>query len=126
MSVYLTNLLQTEVTSADLALVYTVANSVGPITMITGGWFNDHFGPKKVMIVGERCLDWECFYLVLLRVSGFLVVSYGLVSGLGLGMTYGCTISTVVKLFPDKRGLVGGIATAVYGLSAVIVSPLLL
>jgi MFS family permease len=49
MSVYLTNLLQTEITSADLALVYTVANSVGPITMITGGWFNDHFGPKKVI-----------------------------------------------------------------------------
>ena len=124
MSVYLTNLLQTEITSADLALVYTVANSVGPITMITGGWFNDHFGPKKVMIVGGTMFGLGMFLSGFATSVGFLVVSYGLVSGLGLGMAYGCTISTVVKLFPDKRGLVGGIATAVYGLSAVIISPL--
>lgn len=124
MSVYLTNLLQTEITSADLALVYTVANSVGPITMITSGWFNDHFGPKKVIIVGGTMFGLGMFLSGFATSVGFLVVSYGLVSGLGLGMAYGCTISTVVKLFPDKRGLVGGIATAVYGLSAVIVSPL--
>ena len=39
-------------TTADLAIVYTIANSVGPITLITGGWFNDKFGPKKVILVG--------------------------------------------------------------------------
>lgn len=39
-------------TTADLAIVYTIANSVGPITMITGGSFNDKFGPKKVILTG--------------------------------------------------------------------------
>lgn len=39
-------------TTADLAIVYTVANSVGPITMISGGWFNDKFGPRKVILIG--------------------------------------------------------------------------
>ena len=38
-----------------------------------------------------------------------------------MGMTYGCTVSNCVKFFPDKRGLVGGITTASYGLSSVIV-----
>ena len=40
------------VTPGDLAIVYTIANSVGPITMISGGWFNDKFGPRKVILVG--------------------------------------------------------------------------
>ncbi len=54
----------------------------------------------------------------------FLIVSYGLIAGLGLGMAYGATISTSVKYFPDKRGLIGGITTAVYGMSSVILPPI--
>lgn len=110
-------------TSADLAIVYTIANSVGPITMISGGWFNDRFGPKKVIFVGGLMFG------VGMVLSGFatsvtyLVVTYGIIFGLGLGMAYGTTISSCVKFFPDKRGLIGGITTAVYGLSSVILPP---
>lgn len=46
-------------TTADLAIVYTIANSVGPITMITGGSFNDKFGPKKVILTGGLRLESE-------------------------------------------------------------------
>lgn len=52
---------------------------------------------------------------------GMLVLGFGLCCGLAMGMTYGCTVSNCVKFFPDKRGLVGGITTASYGLSSVIV-----
>ncbi|WP_086347989.1 L-lactate MFS transporter [Candidatus Enterococcus clewellii] len=124
MAEYLTTLTGASVTSADLALVYTVANSVGPITMITGGWFNDRFGPRNVIFIGGFLFAGGLVLSGFAGSVGFLLVSYGLVSGLGLGMAYGCTISTVVKYFPDKRGLVGGLATAVYGLSAVVISPL--
>lgn len=123
MSEYLSAHLHTTITSADLAIVYTVANSVGPITMISGGWINDKFGPKLVLLVGTS------MYSIGLILSGFassipmLLLTYGIVGGLGLGMAYGCTISTAVKFFPDKRGLIGGLTTAVYGLSSVVVSP---
>ena len=125
MSQYLSIHLNTTITSADLAIVYTVANSVGPITMISGGWINDKFGPKIVLLVGTS------MYSIGLILSGFatsvpmLLVTYGIIGGLGLGMAYGCTISTAVKFFPDKRGLIGGLTTAVYGLSSVIVSPII-
>lgn len=55
--------------------------------------------------------------------SGRLVVGYGLFSGLAMGLAYGCTISNSVKFFPDKAGLVGGIATASFGISSVIAQP---
>lgn len=107
MSQYLSTHLNTTITSADLAIVYTVANSVGPITMISGGWINDKFGPKIVLLVGTS------MYSLGLILSGFtlsipmLLITYGIIGGLGLGMAYGCTISTAVKFFPDKRGLIG-------------------
>lgn len=43
MAEYLSGILGKTLTSADLAIVYTIANSVGPITMISGGWVNDKF-----------------------------------------------------------------------------------
>jgi MFS family permease len=41
-----------------------------------------------------------------------------------MGMVYGCTVSNTVKFFPDHRGLAGGLSTASYGISSVIVPPI--
>ncbi|MBR3384711.1 MAG: MFS transporter, partial [Atopobiaceae bacterium] len=54
----------------------------------------------------------------------WLIVSYGLGVGLGVGMVYGATVSNSVKFFPDRRGLAGGVATASYGASSVLVPPI--
>jgi len=124
MADYLTNLTGTTITNADLAIVYTIANAVGPITMISGGWFNDHFGPKIVILIGGAMFAAGMIISGFATSIPFLIVSYGLVSGLGLGMAYGSTISSCVKFFPDKRGLIGGITTAVYGMSSVILPPI--
>lgn len=114
-----------EITTGDLAIVYTVANGVGPVTMISGGWFNDRFGPKKVIFLGGLMFGAGMILSGFAGSVRFLLVTYGLISGLGLGMAYGCTISSGVKFFPDKRGLVGGITTAVYGFSSVILPPVI-
>lgn len=110
-------------TSASLAIVFTVANSVGPITMISGGYINDKLGPKWVVFFGGLLFGGG------MLASGFatgipmLIITYGLGCGLGMGLAYGCTINNSVKFFPDKRGLIGGIATATYGLSSVLIPP---
>ncbi|MBQ9007670.1 MAG: OFA family MFS transporter [Atopobiaceae bacterium] len=105
----------------NLAIVFTLANAVGPITMISGGAIVDRIGPKWVIRMGG------ILFGVGMIASGFatsvawLLVTYGLGVGLGVGMVYGATVSNAVKFFPDRRGLVGGIATASYGISSVIV-----
>ncbi len=111
------------VTSGDLAIVYTIANAVGPVTMISGGVVNDKLGPKKVIALGGVMFGGGMVISGFATSVSFLIVSYGLIAGLGLGMAYGATISTSVKYFPDKRGLIGGITTAVYGMSSVILPP---
>ena len=42
----------TGVTAGSLAVVFTVGNSVGPVTLISGGMFNDKMGPKWVIFLG--------------------------------------------------------------------------
>ena len=124
MAEHLSRLTGRALTSGDLAIAYTVANSVGPITMISGGWFNDRFGPRNVILAGGLMFSLGMFLSGFATNVGHLIVSYGLLVGLGLGMTYGCTISSCVKFFPDRRGMIGGITTAVYGIGSVILPPI--
>jgi OFA family oxalate/formate antiporter-like MFS transporter len=105
----------------SLAIIFTVSNSVGPITMIGGGYLNDKLGPKLVLLIGG-----VLFGLGMIG-SGFatsvpmLIVTYGLGVGLGVGMVYGTVVANAVKFFPDKSGLAGGLTTACYGGSSIIV-----
>lgn len=112
------------ITAAGLAIVFTVANSVGPITMISGGYVNDRLGAQKVVFVGGLLFGGGLLLSGFAFNVPFLILSYGLGCGLGMGMVYGVTINNSVKFFPERRGLIGGIATATYGLSSVIVPPI--
>ena len=112
-----------ELTAGDLAIVFTVANSVGPITLISGGFINDKLGPKWVIFSGGLLFGAGMILSGFATTLWQLVIFYGLFCGLGIGLVYGCTISNSVKFFPDKRGLIGGIATASYGISSVLIPP---
>ncbi|MEI2400669.1 MULTISPECIES: L-lactate MFS transporter [Paenibacillus] len=124
MAAYLSELTGLSLTPGDLAIAFTITNSVGPITMISGGWINDRFGPKRVILVGGLLFGGGMILSGFATSVSFLVLTYGIVLGLGTGMVYGCTISNSIKFFPDKRGLVGGVTTAAYGLSSVIIPPI--
>lgn len=124
MAEYINSISGLSLTPGSLAIAFTITNSVGPITMITGGRINDKFGPKKVIFVGGLLFGGGMILSGFAQSVGFLVLTYGIITGLGTGMVYGCTISNSVKFFPDKRGLVGGITTAAYGLSSVIIPPI--
>jgi OFA family oxalate/formate antiporter-like MFS transporter len=52
-----------------------------------------------------------------------LVLTYGLIGGIGLGLGYIVPIAMLVKWFPDKRGLITGIAVGGFGAGALITSP---
>ena len=85
MAEYLSQINGINITTGDLAIVYTIANSVGPITMISGGWFNDRFGPKIVLLVGGVMFGLGMFLSGFATSIGYLIFTYGLLGGLGLG-----------------------------------------
>lgn len=113
----------TTITASTLAIVFTVANAVGTITMISGGAINDRLGPRWVVLLGGALFG--SGMLLSARATSImgLIFAYGILLGLGVGLVYGCTISNTIKFFPDKRGLAGGLTAATYGLSSVLVPP---
>ncbi|MBR2802113.1 MAG: OFA family MFS transporter [Erysipelotrichaceae bacterium] len=108
---------------SSLAIVFTIANGVGPITMISGGFFNDRLGPKWVIFLGGILFGLGMIFSGRVTGLGGLILTYGLMVGLGIGLIYGATVSNCVKFFPDKKGLIGGLTTAAYGASSVIIPP---
>lgn len=124
MAEHLSKLNGITLTARDLAIVFIIANSVGPITMIAGGKINDTFGPKIVIFIGGLMFGGGMFLSGFATSVNFLIITYSLLLGLGLGMVYGATISNSIKFFPDKRGLVGGLTTATFGISSVIIPPI--
>jgi len=122
MGVYLSQCAGHEI--ASLAIVFTIANSVGPITMISGGIINDKLGPKGILLVGGLLFGAGMICSGFVRSVGMLIVAYGLGAGLGVGMIYGVTVSNTVKFFPDRSGFAGGMITACYGASSIIIPPI--
>lgn len=110
--------------NANLSSVFSTANAVSFITMIIGGLLNDKYGPRWVMFTGGVMFGLGMFTSGLAQNVGHLILSYGLCVGWGMSLVYGCTISNTIKFFPDKRGMVGGMTTASYGVSSVIFAPL--
>lgn len=52
-----------------------------------------------------------------------LYLSYGVIGGLGLGAGYVTPVSTIIKWFPDKRGLATGLAIMGFGFAAMLTGP---
>jgi MFS transporter, OFA family, oxalate/formate antiporter len=53
-----------------------------------------------------------------------MYIGYGVLSGIGMGMGYITPVATLVKWFPDRRGLMTGVAVAGYGAGALVMSPI--
>ena len=123
MAEHLNALNGTALDAAALSMAFSVANGVGPITMISGGAINDRLGPRLVILSGGVLFGLGMLLSSFARSAAALIAFYGLGCGLGMGMVYGCTVNTCVKLFPDRRGLIGGLTTATYGLSSVVIPP---
>lgn len=112
----------TEVT--DLAIVFTLANAIAPVSMISGGVFNDRLGPRGAIIFGGLLFGFGMISSGFAVSPAMLLVSYGLGVGLGVSLVYGCIVSNAVKFFPDRQGLAGGLTTASYGMGSVVIPPI--
>jgi len=86
-----------------------------------GGTLVDKKGPKFVATVGGVLFGVATLLSGVADQTGsltLLYLSYGLIGGLGNGFCYVTPIATLIRWFPDKRGLVTGLAVMGFGLGA--------
>ena len=110
--------------SGSLSIVFMVTSTLAPLIMIVGGRLNDKFGPRWLIFFGGLLFGGGTVASGFAADTSFLIASYGIGCGAGMGLVYSCTIGNSIKFFPDKRGLAGGIATASYGISSILVPPI--
>jgi OFA family oxalate/formate antiporter-like MFS transporter len=93
---------------------------------IIGGLWQDRKGPRLVASVGGVMLAAGCLVSAFFGDTlGGLVAGYGFLTGLGGGFVYVVPIANLVRWFPDKRGLMVGLAVMGSGLSPLFWSPLI-
>ncbi len=97
--------------------------------MIYAGRWQDRVGPRKVAMLGGLLLGVGYLLAGLVDFvsvgnpavgTAWLVLTYGIIGGAGIGFAYVCPIAALVKWFPDKKGLITGIAVAGFGAGALV------
>jgi OFA family oxalate/formate antiporter-like MFS transporter len=114
-------------TKSQAALPFSVTIGMIFIGSFIGGRLQDRRGPRLVALTGGVVY---AIGVLLAGLSGgrdqlwLLVGGYGVVAGFGLGLGYIVPVAMLQKWFPDKRGLITGIAVGGFGFGAVVTSPL--
>ncbi len=109
----------------QVTLTFTIAIFVLGFAAFFGGLWNNKSGPRVVAMTGGLLYGLGVA-LASLSAQGlwWLYLSYGVIGGIGIGFAYIIPISVLVKWFPDKRGLMTGIAVGGFGAGALITAPL--
>lgn len=110
--------------TSETSLAFSISLFVIPMAMIVGGRIQPTKGPKFLMFVGGIIFSSGIVAAGFTKSLLALYLTYGMMSGFGIGFIYGTGISNAVKWFPDKRGLAAGLVAAGFALGAVINAPI--
>jgi len=110
---------------SQVTLTFTIAIFVLGVATFFGGLWLNKSGPRVVALTAGLLYGLGVF---LASYSGiglwWLYLTYGLIGGVGLGFGYIVPIAVLLKWFPDRRGLITGIAVGGFGAGALVVAPL--
>jgi MFS family permease len=112
---------------ADLGWIYTLFFVLlGCSAAVWGGWL-ERVGPRKAGFVSACC--W-CGGIIVAAIGvmthqlWLMWIGAGVIGGVGLGLGYISPVSTLIKWFPDRRGMATGMAIMGFGGGAMIGAPL--
>lgn len=111
-------------TVTETSLAFTITLVFFTIAMVFAGMWQDKVGPRIVGSVGGIMLGLGCLLASRTNSLMMLYLSYGVIAGSGVGFAYVTPIATIVKWFPDKRGLMTGFAVFGFGAGSLVFAPL--
>jgi OFA family oxalate/formate antiporter-like MFS transporter len=115
----------TYLTVAEGTVAYSICGFTFALCMIPGGRIQDRYGPRVGVILGGLCLAAGCILAGLMKSYTGLVVGFGILGGIGMGLGYAAATPAAVKWFhSSRRGLIVGLVVAGYGAAAIYISPL--
>jgi len=123
-SVYTTGLVDAGWTKAETMMVFSAGLALFAIVMVVAGRFLQHpkVGPKKLAMASGIVLGAGYILAGLFGAENFITtfIFVGIVGGAGIGLGYVVPIAVGIKWFPDKKGLITGLAVAGFGFGATL------
>ncbi len=110
-------------TALQTQLVFGVLIAIFPVTMIYSGKIENRTTPRQQALV-SAVLVGSGYFLAGMSNGNFilLLTGAGVFTGIGTGFGYLTAITASVKCYPERQGLVTGIAASGFGLAAVLLS----
>ncbi len=111
-------------TISQVTLTFTIAIMALGFASFFGGLWLKRVGPRVVAITGGILYGGGVFLASFSHGLWWLYLSYGVIGGIGLGFGYIVPIAVLLKWFPDRRGLMTGIAVGGFGAGALVTAPI--
>src|SRR5467141_3453723 len=109
---------------SEVTLTFTISIFVLGLASFFGGLWLNRKGPRVVALVGGVLYGGGVFLASFSdHKLWWLYLSYGVIGGIGLGFSYIVPVAVLVKWFPDRRGLITGIAVGGFGAGAFVTAP---
>jgi MFS transporter, OFA family, oxalate/formate antiporter len=109
----------------EASLPFTISAASFALMMIFAGRWQDKIGPRYVAMLGGIILGLGLIASSFASTPEMMLVTFGVVGGLGIGLGYSATTPPSIKWFPPARkGLITGIVVSGVGLAAVYIAPL--
>ncbi|MDT7777688.1 MAG: transporter, family, oxalate/formate antiporter [Acidobacteriota bacterium] len=109
---------------SEVTLTFTISIFVLGLAAFFGGLWLNRKGPRVVALTGGILYGLGVFLASFsANKLWWLYLSYGLIGGIGLGLSYIVPVAVLVKWFPDRRGLITGVAVGGFGAGALITAP---
>jgi len=108
---------------SEVTLTFTISIFVLGFAAFFGGLWLNRKGPRVVALTGGTLYGLGVFLASFSHDLWWLYLSYGVIGGIGLGLGYIVPVAVLVKWFPDRRGLITGIAVGGFGAGALITAP---
>lgn len=112
-------------TKTQAALPFTVSTGAFAITMVFAGRLQDKMGPRRIAALGGAVLGGGLLLSAYADSPSIMVLTFGVIGGIGIGLGYSATTPPAIKWFPpDRKGVITGIVVSGVGLAAVYIAPL--
>ncbi len=112
-------------TRSQVTLAFTICIFFLGIGAFFGGQWLNAKGPRAVTITAALLYGLGVFFAGWSNIGlWWLYLTYGVIGGTGIGLGYIVPIAVLVKWFPDRRGLITGIAVGGFGAGALVTAPI--